>query len=627
MIGTPHLPRLHFLGGFRLTGAEGEDVRLSSRKAKALLAVVALAPGQSVTRARLRALLWSDRGEDQASASLRQLLVVLRKQLAPLGPHLLWVRDDSIGLDPGALDIDTHRFFAAEAAGDAGQSVAIYEGPLLDGLDLCDQAFEDWLGAERRNFLSRAILMFEARAAELTGEARVAMAQRLVALDPLRETSHQALIASYLANGETALARKQFETCRTMLARELGVAPAAETEALLVKPLPVARAAKPTIAVLPLANLSDDSAQRYFSDGITADIVTELSRFHQLLVRAAKSKPDAGGLDAGRELAVQYVAEGSVRRFGKRIRITVQLLDVETGQNLWAERFDAGEEEIFEVQDKIVRSIAAQLSDRLRIAAVEKASRKPPTNLAAYECFLQADALPIGVPEAAAEARRLCQKAIDLDSSYGRAHAFLADSYTLEWLHHLDAPDSLLDKALHIAKKAVALDEGDDFCHAMLARAYLYRNSHDLAEFHYLKALAINPNHSTLNAGLGIFYGFRGDPARALSYFREALALNPHNTPTWYWRNRAVVHFIAHEYEQAIEGFRRSPIQPDWVEAFLAASYAHLGRMEEARQHAAASLRLTPNLTIAAFLKKEPHRHREDAEHVAEGLRKAGIPD
>lgn len=618
--------KLQLLGGFRLVVA-GEEVRLSSRKAKALLAVVALAPRQSATRAKLKALLWSDRGEDQASASLRQLLVALRKDLGPLGPVLLLLRDDSIGLDPKAVEIDVCRFNIAELAGDAAQSVTHYGGLLLDGLDIGDQAFEDWLAAERRKFLGSAIDMFERRVTELSGETRVAMAQRLVALDQLREASHRALISAYLANGEAALARKQFDTCKTLLARELGVAPAAQTEALLSNPPARGLAAKPTIAVLPFANLSDDPAQRYFSDGITADIVTELSRFHQLLLRAASNTHGAGGLNVGRELAVQYVAEGSVRRFGTRIRITVQLLDIETGQNLWAERFDADVEEIFHVQDKIVRSIASQLSDRLRIAVVDKASRKPPSNVAAYECFLQADALPIGVPEAAAEARRLCQKAIDLDPVYGRAHAFLADTFTLEWLHHLDASDLLLDQALDTAKKAVALDEGDDFCHAVLARAHLYRRSHDLAEFHYLKAFSINPNHSALIAGLGILYGFIGEPERALSYFREALTLNPHNTATWYWRNRAVVHLIAREYEQAIEGFKRSPIQPDWVEALLAASHAHLGRMDEARQHAAASLRLTPNLTIAAFLKKEPHRRHEDAEHVAEGLRKAGFPE
>lgn len=625
MIGR--LPRLQFLGGFRLTDGAGNEIAVSSRKGRALLAVVALTPGLTTTRARLRTLLWSDRGEDQASASLRQLLVVLRRELAPLGAGLLRVQEDSVGLDSNRLEIDAYRFTVAESGGDAAEAVSNYGGPLLEGFDLGDPAFEDWLGTERREFLARAIVMFEARMTELTGEARVAIAQRLVALDSLREASHRALISAYLANGEPVLAKRQFEACKAILARELGVSPAPETESLFRESRTPTTASKPSIAVLPFINLSDDPAQRYFSDGITADIVTELSRFHQLLVRSVKGKRDGDAITLGRELGVHYIAEGSVRRLGKRIRINVQLLDVESGQNLWAERFDAEEEEIFDVQDKIVRSLVAQLSERLRLSLVEKASRKPTTNLMAYECFLRADALPVGVPQAAAEGRRLCQTAIALDPGYSRPYAYLADSYTLEWIYDYESVDVLLDKALETAKKAVSLDQDDEFCQAMLARAYLYRRSYKLAEFHYLKAHSINPNNPSVNAGLGIFYGFFGDSERALSCFQEALALNPHNTTTWYWRNRAVVHFMAREYEQAIEGFQRSPHQLDWVEAYLAAGYAYLGNIDKARQRTATALRFAPKLTIAAFIKREPHRRREDSDHLAEGLRKAGFPE
>ncbi len=630
MTGLPQLPQLQLLGGFRLMGAAGEEVRLSSRKAKALLAVIALAPGQSATRARLRALLWSDRGEDQASASLRQLLVLLRKELAPLSPGLLRVHDDRLGLDPDALQIDATHFIVAELAGDAAQSVAQYSGPLLDGLDLGDQAFEDWLAAERRKFLSLAIGMFERRAAELAGEARVAVAQRLVALDPLREASHRTLIAAYLANGEAALARKQFDTCKALLARELGVQPAAETEDLLAKQsaaAPPASAAKPMIAVLPFANLSDDPGQRYFSDGITADVVTELSRFHQFLVRAVKGKHDADNLVAGHEFGAHYIAQGGVRRLGKTIRINVQLQDVESGQNLWAERFDADEEEIFALQDRIVRSIAAQLSEQLRIAVVEKAARKPPTSLAAYEHMLRGDALPIGVPEMEAEARRHYQKAIDLDPGYARAYAALAQYSIFKWSRDYGAPENALAQPLELAKRGVSLDDADEFCQFVLGRMYMFRNDHDLAEYHHLKALALNPNEPGHLCALGILYGFRGETERGLAYFREALAIDPHYNPPWYWRNRAIVHFAAGEYEEAIKGFRRSPIQPDWVQAYLAASHAYLGRLDEAHKHITAAMRLAPNLTVAALLAKDPFLRPEDTEHVAVGLRKAGMPE
>ncbi len=198
--------------------------------------------------------------------------------------------------------------------------------------------------------------------------------------------------------------------------------------------------AKPSIAVLTFANLSNDPTQRYFSDGITADIVTELSRFHQLLVRAHRPANDGREADAvttGRELGVHFVAEGSVRRLGKRIRITVQLVDVETGEHLWAERFDADEDDIFAMQDHIVRSIAAQLSISLQLAGLEKASRKPPNSMAAYDYVLRGHALPIGVPEAEAEARRLFQKAIDIDPGYARAYASLGSYHIFEWSRDL----------------------------------------------------------------------------------------------------------------------------------------------------------------------------------------------
>jgi TolB-like protein/Tfp pilus assembly protein PilF len=636
MTGELHRARLELMGGFRLTGAGGREVRLPGRKARALLAILALSPGLSATRARLKGLLWGSRGEQQAGDSLRQMLATLRKELPDIGPSALIVRNDHVGLDPLSIEVDVVAFGDAERQGDLATAAALYRGPLLDGIGVDDEEFETWLRAERNILLTRAIAILERFTETLAGAARVAAAQRLVALDPLREASQRVLIAAYLANGEAALAKRQFESCKILLDRELGVAPQRETIELIAKPAAdnahtaAAPGRKPTVAILPFANLSDDPAQRYFSDGITADIVTELSRFHEMQVRAhrpANGGRDANAMAAGRELGVNYVAEGSVRRLGRRIRVNVQLFDVVTGEHLWAERFDADEEDIFTMQDKIVRSIAAQLSGRLRIAGLESASRKPPTSMAAYDYVLRGEALPIGVPEAEAEARRLFQKAVELDPHYARAYAHLSANLSLEWIHNFDAPATLLEQSLQLAKKAVALDDGDEFCHAMLGRAHMLRNSHDLAEYHFLKSLALNPNRPNLMAGLGMLYGFRGEPERGLAYFREALAIDPHFDPPWYWRNRAVVHFLAREYEEAITAFKRSPIMPDWVEAHLAAAHTHLGRMEEARRHAAAALRLTPNLTIHAILSKDPYRRQEDIDHIADGLRKAGIPE
>lgn len=646
--------KLQLLGGFRAWNEAGLEIVISARKARALLAVLAVSPSGSVSREKLATLLWSDRGEVQARSSLRQTLTVLRKELGVIGANLLFADDQRVELARSAIEIDARSIISLSKTNEVSalrRAANLYQGEFLADGEVSDPMFEEWLASERSRFRDLMISILDRLLAFEPAVERVALAKRLLALDPLREASHLFLMNAYADSGERSMALQHYSACRDLLKSELNVQPGKEIEQLrqrLTTEGPTVSMtsqsvssppsqnrdpklqAKPSVAVLNFANLSSDAAQRYFSDGITADIVTELSRFHELLVHAHRPAKDGHEPDAvkvGRELGVHFVAEGSVRRLGKRIRITVQLLDVESGGTLWSERFDADEEDIFATQDKIVRSIVAQLFGRLQLANLEKASRKPPNSMAAYDYVLRGDALPIGVPEAEAEARRLFQKAIDIDPGYARAYASLGAYHIFEWSRDLDTPAATLDRSLELTKKAVALDDGDDFCHAMLGRTHMFRRDHELADYHYRKALALNPNSPLLMAGLGILYGFRGEPERGLDYFREALAIAPHFDPTWYWRNRAIVHFIAHEYEEAIEGFRRSPIQPDWVEAYLAASHAHLGQMDKARKHVAAALRLTPQLTIQALLAVDPFRRREDAEHLADGLRKAGIPD
>jgi TolB-like protein len=647
--------KLQLLGGFKAQNEAGQAIAIPARKGRALLAILAVSPSGAASREKLAALLWSDRGEDQARSSLRQTLTVLRKELGVTGANLLVADDQRVELARDTMEIDAASIVSLSKTNDVlalRRAANLYQGEFLADGAVSDPMFEEWLAGERSRFRDLMISILDRLLTLEPAVERVALAKRLLALDPLREASHLFLMNAYADSGERSMALQHYSVCRDLLKSELNVQPGQEIEQLRhrltsegnsgstehksvpLKPPSQNTNAKvherPSIAVLTFANLSDDPTQRYFSDGITADIITELSRFHQLQVRAQRrtdngERPVLDAATSGHELGVQYVVEGSVRRLAQRVRINVRLVDVETGEHLWAERFDANEEDIFTMQDHIVRSIAAQLSMRLQLAGLEKASRKPPNSMAAYDYVLRGHALPVGVPEAEAEARQLFQEAIDLDPGYARAYASLGAYHLLEWARDFDTPAALLDRALALTKKAVSLDDGDDFCHAMLGRVHMFRRDHELADYHFRKALALNPNSPSLMAGLGILYGFRGEPERGLGYFREALAIAPHFAPTWYWRNRAVVHFIAHEYEEAIEGFRRSPIQPDWVEAYLAACHAHLGKMDEARKHAAAALHLTPRLTINWLLAIDPYRRREDAEHLADGLRKAGI--
>ncbi len=637
--------KLQLLGGFKATTESGAEIAIPAKKSRALLAILALSQNGGVSREKLATLLWSDRGEDQARSSLRQTLTTLRKELAAAGPIVLAADDQRVEFTRDAVETDAVLLASLALTTDAPslrRAADLYQGELLSEISVNDPVFEDWLGSERRRLRDVMILICDRLLQLEPPVAQVPLAKRLLALDPLREASHLSLMKAYADIGERSMALQHYAQCRDLLKSELNVQPGPDIEQFRLRLSSEGQSAppvqtrdtknhtKPSIAVLNFANLSNDPAQRYFSDGITADIVTELSRFHQLLVHAhrpAGDGHDGDALKAGRALGVNFVAEGSVRRLGKRIRITVQLLDVETGGTVWSERFDADEEDIFAMQDTIVRSIVAQLSGRLQLADFEKASRKPPGSMAAYDYVLRGNALPIGVPEAEAEARQLFQKAIDTDPGFARAYAHLATYIALEWLRELDAPDAMLDQALGRAKKAVELDDGDEFCHSTLGYVYQRRRAHDLAEYHHLKALRLNPNSPNHLASLGIFYGFHGDPRRGIECFREAIAINPHYNPTWYWRNLAVVHFGAREYDEAITAFNRSPISPDWVEAYLAAAHAQLGQMAEAKLHAAATLELTPKFSIKKFLVKEPHRRPEDAKHLADALRKAGFTD
>ena len=312
---------------------------------------------------------------------------------------------------------------------------------------------------------------------------------------------------------------------------------------------------KPSIAVLPLANMSGDPDQDFFSDGITEDIITELARFRHLHVVARNSSFVHRGsnldlLHVGRELGVDYLVEGSVRKIGPRIRITAQLIDAKSGHHVWAEKFDRDQDEIFAVQDQVVRTIVATLTGRLTAAGADVAARKPPSSLAAYEYALRADSLSFIDPEAQKEARRLHEAAIALDPTYARAYALLAVNYNVEWERNLDAPYSLLDKALELARRGVELDENDSACQNALGLIYLHRRQFALAEHHYERALALNPNRAVLLASAGYLYSALGQSEKGVALYKEANLLDPFYQATWYWVSLGAAHFNARQYRR-----------------------------------------------------------------------------
>jgi TolB-like protein/class 3 adenylate cyclase/Flp pilus assembly protein TadD len=389
---------------------------------------------------------------------------------------------------------------------------------------------------------------------------------------------------------------------------------------------------KPSIAVLPFDNLSGDSEQEYFSDGITNDIITDLSKFRDLFVVASnstftyKNKPTKVQ-EVSRDLGVRYVLEGGVQKSGDRVRINAQLIDATTGEHLWAERFDRRIDDIFAVQDEITEKIVAAVYIKADLAARDRAMRKSTENVEAYDLILRARELfRRWGKENNDEALRLQEKAIELDPEYATAYKDLAWTLVHGYLYY-GGPKESLDRAFEVAQKAVSLDYEDYRNHWGLGMVRLQKRLFDQAIAAYEKALALNPNDADFVAEMADALTHVGRPQDAIEQMKQAMRLNP-ITPNWYAWNLGWAYYHAGQYEEAIVELK--PLLPlGWssVPRRLAASYAQLGYLDEARAQVAEILKIDPDFSIATFAKTQAYKNPTDLEHYLDGLRKAGLPD
>jgi adenylate cyclase len=388
---------------------------------------------------------------------------------------------------------------------------------------------------------------------------------------------------------------------------------------------------KPSVAVLPFTNMSGDPEQEYFSDGITEDIITELSRFRSLFVIARNSSFAFKGKavkvqEIAKELGAAYVVEGSVRKAGARVRITAQLVEAAGGRHVWAERYDRPGEHVFAIQDEVVRTVAATLAGRLEAAGAEGLRRRPTASLSAYECVLRGNALPVGDPASEAIAHHLFEQAVALDPDYARANAQLAISHAKRWMDDMTGSSRDLDHAFELATRAVVLDPQESVCHTALAYIQPCRRCYDEAEFHARKALALNPNRPNTLASLASILVRASQPDAAVALIADAMRLDPHH-PTWYWAELGTAHFVARRYAEAVAAFRHRPNLPFFCHAYLAACHAQLGEDAAMRGAAAEVLHLRPDFSVAVFTCNESYKLVADQERLARSLRKAGLPE
>ena len=397
---------------------------------------------------------------------------------------------------------------------------------------------------------------------------------------------------------------------------------------------PVARAPAPdriTMCVLPFTNMSGDPAQEFFSDGITEDIITELSRWRFLAVRSrsASFRYRGAAVDmklVARELNVRFILEGSVRRIGDRIRITAQLIDAETGDHIWAEKFDRESADIIAMQDQVVRTIVGTLVGRLQVSHVEQVRKKRPASSAAYEYVLRANALPWDQPDGATEATRLLREAIEIDPGYGMAHALLGILRIGQWRDEAGDDNSLLDEAYALTKRAVELDESESTCFSMLAQVCVMRRSFDLALRYMRRAVEINPTNQWNMADMGIIQVYLGQPEEALGWFKRARESDAYFDQPWYWRSIAMALISLRRYDEALAMLEHVTDGHYRISALAAACHARLGDMNRARASAAACLAMKPDFSTRRHMVREPYKNPADAAHMAESLLLAGLP-
>jgi TolB-like protein len=479
----------------------------------------------------------------------------------------------------------------------------------------------------------------------------------MLTIDPLQEAAYRALMAHHAARKQIGLALKQYQTCKETLRKVLGVDPSAETERLferirLAQPLPDNSpqpptstpgqmtvnsdfdSGKPSIAVLPFVNRSGEVEQEYFSDGITEDIITALSKLRWFLVIARNStfvyKNVTVDIKAiGRELGVQYVLEGSVRKAGARVRISAQLVDVVSGAQIWAQNYDHELTDIFALQDDITQSVTAAIEPKLVAAEATRSQRRAAEDLGAWDLVMRALAHYWRMTTEESDiAIDMLRTAVQRYPDYGPAHSLLAFALLVSghvgWIAESKDPEY----AAKLAHRAVDLDNEDPWAH--LALGYLAFTKRQTAESvrEFMRALDLNPNFSTAYGYLGWALVFDGQSEEAIRYFQQALRMSPYDPlKAFFYSGTCVAHYYAHRYEEAIEWGRRAIGERHGFAAaqrILCASLAQEGRIAETQTAMARLRELQPNISIAWIEQHVPYTARA-MPHFLEGMRKAGL--
>jgi adenylate cyclase len=397
---------------------------------------------------------------------------------------------------------------------------------------------------------------------------------------------------------------------------------------------------KPSIAVLPFENMSGDPEQEFFADGMAEEIITALSRYRWFFVIARNSsftyKNRAVDVtQVASELGVRYVLEGSVRRAGNRVRVTAQLIDATTGNHIWAERFDRELDDIFALQDEITETIVASVEPELGTVERERARRRPPESLDAWGSYQRGlwhlfdDVKRDGL----AAAKRLFQRACELDPGFAAAHAELAYAHVAEIIRGLaDDPKANIDAAEDAAENAVAIDSRDPAARCALGRVLVFRHAFERAIGEMEAAIALNANFDRAYYGLGLALLYGGRSEESIAQFETGIRLSPRSPVLWaYWMMLGLAYTNLQNYTEATASFDKAIQQPNAAYlpfAYAAAALGQLGRIDEANSMIGEAKRRNPEVSIDTVANTVSRLGpNSGVDWITDGLRKAGLSE
>jgi len=387
--------------------------------------------------------------------------------------------------------------------------------------------------------------------------------------------------------------------------------------------------AEPSIAVLPFVNMSGDPDQDFFSDGISEDIITELSRFRSLIVVARNSsfmfRQGVQDIrEVSKKLGARFILEGSVRKAGDRVRITAQLVNGVTGEHVWSDKYDGELADVFAVQDEITSSIVATIAGRIGDYDLGMIRSRPTENLSAYESILRARHLMHNYTEQDyLKAQEHAEHAISLDPDFARAHALRAYIEFSLWVVENDP--QRLESALRLGMTALAHDDDESSSHLAVGVAWLFKRELEKGENHLTRALALNPNDDLIMIENGRFLMYNNRPLEGAAIIQQAMRHNPYH-PNWYWNILGRCFHTAKQYREAISALERVSNPPYWTLSYLAACHAKSGNEEKAETLRAATMAARPDFTITDMARALPYRDVKVLEELLDGYSKAGFP-